>query len=139
MIKEFLSTSGGIGDSAGNEWNLVTIVEVGPGSNEQSESESTGDKTTGASKTPPVASNGDNCEENGQDSGGGGEGQGTSDPADDERRTQVKGVLKDATDMMDCTYCCTLVDELKAGNHKDIVEELLKQMGGKSVRVTRQT
>jgi hypothetical protein len=48
-------------------------------------------------------------------------------------------VLKDATDMMDFTYCWTLVDELKAGNHKDMVEELLKQMGAKTVRVTRQT
>lgn len=52
---------------------------------------------------------------------------------DEEKRLLAEGMLKDATDTTERneSYRQTLINELKAGEHKDIVGELVKQMGGK--------
>jgi polyhydroxyalkanoate synthesis regulator phasin len=55
---------------------------------------------------------------------------------DEETRTCVEEMIRDATDMTErnVAYCKTLADELKAGGHKDILEELVNQMGGKVMK-----
>jgi hypothetical protein len=55
---------------------------------------------------------------------------------DEETRTRVEGMIHDATDTTErnVAYCKTLADELKAGGHKDILEELVNQMGGKIMK-----
>lgn len=49
---------------------------------------------------------------------------------------EVSGMLKDAADTMErnTTYRQTLIGELKDGKHKEIIEEMVKQMGGKLAR-----
>lgn len=53
--------------------------------------------------------------------------------ADEETKCCVEGMIKDVTDTTDrnTDYCQSLIGELKDGGHKDIVQELVRQMGGK--------
>lgn len=52
---------------------------------------------------------------------------------DNALREKVDGMIKDATDTAEnnVRYCKKLVDELKAGEHIDVVEEMVRQVGGK--------
>lgn len=60
-------------------------------------------------------------------------------PEDRERRLRVEGMIKDATDTTErnVEYCNTLIDELKNNKHNDIVEEMVKQMGGKVAKTSK--
>lgn len=52
---------------------------------------------------------------------------------DEQRRIQAKEMIDDATDTTERNqeFCRSLIDELKSGGHKDILVELVKQMGGR--------
>jgi len=51
----------------------------------------------------------------------------------EEVRSKVEGILKDVTDTMERNDARRheLINEPKDGGHKDIIQELVKQMGGK--------
>lgn len=54
--------------------------------------------------------------------------------ADDENKKRVDEMSKDATDATDLSSrCCTnLILELNSGQHKDLLKEFVRQMGGKA-------
>jgi len=113
-MEEYLSANGGIGDATvRNESDEGAAQEEDADSNGQSESNDREafDDTVNQQ------------EEQDQD--------GISQ--DEEMRARVEGMIKDATDTTDrnAEYRLTLINELKSGNHKDIAQELVKQMGGK--------
>lgn len=128
IIDEYLSISCAIGELAVNEPNISEDT-----SNEEpkQESESSGENASSDDDLDGAAGvDADGSSENDLDGAAAMDADGTVDQA---IKSQVEGMIKDATDTTErnAAYCQTLIEELKAGEHKELVEELVRQMGGK--------
>jgi hypothetical protein len=132
VMEEYLSTSSGIGGT-GVSGSTVTGEATGDETEqsgpESSETES-GSTDITAGEIDEANKNESAAATNGPEDVAGGD---DITSVDDETKQRVKDMIKDAADTTDRCAAIrqTLIDELKNNGHKDIVEELVRQMGGK--------